>query len=428
VLTDAAGNYSFANLPAGTYLVTPKLNGYVFSPNGIQVTVTTAAVTDKNMLSWTAPAVTEDPLDASLSTPAPGAVVTIPVIILKYFPTRDGVQLDTAQATDYWAPGVITLVDLARNVDAYNHWGKWMLEEGSRFRGYKDPAAVPYLGYKVLKSWTILGQVPVSGTYGTPSGVGGYPVRYPDFFQIANDFNFKHYVEDLGVKEIWIWFGQSAMPGWPSYDAALNLPPYFIEFIESNMASPVTGDISNSYRQPDMPVYASTYVVYCHNLRRTQAEMVHNHGHQLESILKEGSTRQDGNFNLFVSKFSGWGFNYSVLPIGRAGDTHHPPNTSTDYDYQNATLVSSDIEDWRPDGTGAHSQVNANTWGTLPYSWPAQPFPVPQKVESHWYIYWMQNMPGYQNTIPYLSTTMTNWWEFTADWDGTIKAGRGLHK
>lgn len=37
-------------------------------------------------------------------------------------------------------------------------------------------------------------------------------------------------------------------------------------------------------------------------------------------------------------------------------------------------------------------------------------------------------MPGYQNMIPYRAkTTMTNWWEFTADWDGVIKAGKGLY-
>ncbi|NTW23799.1 MAG: T9SS type A sorting domain-containing protein, partial [Lentimicrobium sp.] len=190
---------------------------------------------------------------------------------------------------------------------------------------------------------------------------------------------------------------------------------------------PTTGDISNSYRFPDdLYILDSTYVVYCQNFRRTQAEAVHNHGHQLESIYKYISDRQDGNISMFVQNFSGWGDNnYTMPPIGRAGDTHHPPNTTSDYDYLNTTLVDSDIEDWKPAG-GTVKQVNVDTWGNLVYAWPGDP-DFSQRKESQWYLYWMQNMPGYQNTIPYNTYTMTNWWHFTSDWDLCYVENTGLY-
>ncbi|HKV40917.1 MAG TPA: hypothetical protein VJX67_17040 [Blastocatellia bacterium] len=56
---------------------------------------------------------------------------------------------------------------------------------------------------------------------------------------------------------------------------------------------------------------------------------------------------------------------------GRCGWTHMPPNTTTNYDYENMTSVSSDIEDWTPETVGQTKQVNALTWGSIPYTWPS---------------------------------------------------------
>ena len=53
------------------------------------------------------------------------------------------------------------------------------------------------------------------------------------------------------------------------------------------MSSPLTGDISNSNRDnTDLPIYNSTYTVYGQNFRRSHAEAVHNHGHQLRGNIK----------------------------------------------------------------------------------------------------------------------------------------------
>ena len=256
----------------------------------------------------------------------------------------------------------------------------------------------------------------------------GYPVYQPDYRQILERFNGRRYVEDLGVKEFWIWTGEFSASS-PSYDPQIHKPEVFRGLDESNMASRLTGDISNSGRDPtDLPLYTATYVVYDHNLRRSEREAVHNRGHQLEQILEYANMRQDGNSNLFWQKFVGPtpGFSFS-----RAGWTHVPPNTTVQYDYQtNYNPVESDIADWTPEGIGQKTLVSAHTWGDHAYPWPLGTMPTLQEErnEAHWYIYWMQSMPGRGNTIPYGTKRMTNWWRFTGDWDGSIRNGLGLYR
>src|SRR5207249_1551058 len=103
-------------------------------------------------------------------------------------------------------------------------------------------------------------------------------------------FGAENFVRNQNVREFWIW----------GYHNAGIVP------VESNMSSPTTGDISNSGRfNDDLPIFDRTYVLYNYNATRTQAEAVHDHGHQLESILSYVAQRQDGNSDLFWRKFCG---------------------------------------------------------------------------------------------------------------------------
>ena len=365
--------------------------------------------------------VVEENIEMFLSTPANKHVKEIPIVIIRYLPTTDGINLDVSQATDYWSPGEMTLNQLKANIGKFDQRAKFMLEEGSKFHGYKSADAIPYLGYKVIKYLTVYRQIQISDfQIGTE---GGKNLYQPDYKKEFDDLELTNFINNHQVKEVWLWYGEAARPGWPSYSSSIhgNIQK-FVTFVESNMSSPATGDISNSHRiHNDLPILNHTYVVYSYNFRRSQAEAVHNHGHQLESIYKYAATAQDGNFNLFVSNFSGWGTNYSTPPIGRAGDCHHPPNTTTDYDYLNPTAVESDIEDWKPNG-GITKPVNVDTWGNLKYNWPGET-DFSQRKESQWYIYWMQNMPGYNNSITFGKNIMTNWWQLTENWDEFYKLG-----
>ena len=219
-----------------------------------------------------------------LTTPARGHLNEIPVVIMRFLPTADGVNLDISKAPDFWDLGEITLEELKTKIDLFDKRVKFMLEEGTRFRGYKNSEAVPSIGYRVVEYITVYEQTP-KGAISTHLK-DGTPLYSPDFHKIFERFNMEHYVNELSVKEIWIWMG-GVNSDFPCYDPNIHKQEDFRNWWESNMSSPLTGDISNSNRDnTDLPIYKSTYTVYGQNFRRSHAEAVHNHGHQLGSDLE----------------------------------------------------------------------------------------------------------------------------------------------
>jgi alpha-tubulin suppressor-like RCC1 family protein len=50
--TDANGNYSFSNVPSGTYTATPSLTGYTFNPRSRQVYLYGENATDFNFIGY----------------------------------------------------------------------------------------------------------------------------------------------------------------------------------------------------------------------------------------------------------------------------------------------------------------------------------------------------------------------------------------
>lgn len=364
-------------------------------------------------------------IDPYLATPAAGHLNEIPVVIMRFLPTTDGINLDISKAPDFWDLGEISLDDLKTRIDLFDKRVKFMLEEGTRFRGYKDSTAVPSIGYRVVEYITVYEQTPQGPV--SQHLADGTPLYSPDYHKIFERFNMEHYVNDLGVKEIWMWMG-GVTSDFPCYDPNIHKPEDFRNWWESNMSSPLTGDISNSNRDnTDLPIYKSTYTVYGQNFRRSHAEAVHNHGHQLEAILSHVNQLQFGNTDLFWKSFVGQDEEGKFI-TGRAGWTHMPPNTTKHYDYtETMTLVESDIEDWTPDSSGKKTLVNVDTYGKLKYAFPDRDHDkIQQLIESKWYIYWMQNMPGHNNGIKYENRDMSNWWEFTADWDKAISSDLGL--
>lgn len=345
----------------------------------------------------------EELIDPELATPAAGSLWEVPIAIIRYLPTNDGENVDSDR-TGFSG----TLAALKDHIDLCGRRAKFMLEEGSRYHGYQDPAAQPSLGYRVVKIITVY------EPFAKGKEVAWNPGWYrPDYIQILERFDGRTLVENLGVKEFWLW-------GW--HHAG-------IEPAESNMSSPLTGDISNSERyNDDLPVYRNSYVLYNYNFTRSQNEAVHNHGHQLESILSHVNQLRDGNTGLFWDKWCGRNPDGSFQQ-GRCGNNHFPPNGTSDYDYGNPTPVASDCMDWTPDGTGTWTEVNADTWLNIPYPWPAGTTITNtyERTEAHYYIFWMQNMPGRGAHISYDTDALTNWWAFTAEWDYALQSGLGLH-
>ncbi|MFH1777301.1 MAG: hypothetical protein ABH952_07075 [Candidatus Omnitrophota bacterium] len=315
--------------------------------------------------------------------------VDIPILVLKYFPTIDGVNLDSG------VTGVTaTLAGIRTRVDKLTNEAITALNKGSTYHGYKDSSAMASLNYFVADSREFL--------YAIPKSVQFPP--FPDHMQILTDLNIADYVDNQGIKEVWIWM----------YHTADIVP------IESNMAIGNIsgdfwnygsyGDVSNSYRQNDLPICNKTYTVYDYNYGRGLGEAVEDHTHQLEAVFRWVDN------DLFWNKF--------VNPYGRTdivnhcGWTHCPPNTISDYDWYNETIVSSNCEDWHPDGSGEIKLVNCHTWEE---AWPGD-----TGGGEAFKVWWMQNIPGKNNDLYYEGNKLKNWWDFIGDFDQALQFGRSL--
>ena len=345
---------------------------------------------------------------AALASEMPGAAWSIPVVMINVIPTQDGLNVDSAvtgpSGNSEWTPDSIAA--LQSWIITYSTRAKFMLEEGSKFRGYKQPGTAPQLGYRIVAIYNFY--QPFKPGKPDPGRAGNF---FPDYFELLDQIPTREFVEQQQVREIWL---NSYHYGTTSLN-------------ESNMASPATGDVSNSYRSnDDLPLFSSTYILYQNNYTRSHAEAVHNHGHQIEAMLAYINQRYDGNTELFWQKFVGWDAS-NRFAAGRCGATHWPLNARQDYDYNNSTdRVMSDCEDWQPAG-GPIKEVSLETWASIPFAWPATGA-ISQLAESQWYIYWMQNLPGPGNSIPYNSTQIENWWTFMGDWDAAIAAGTRLYR
>lgn len=159
---------------------------------------------------------TQETIPAFLSTPAEAHCWEVPVVVLRYLPTANGTDLDTSINPDFWELGPITLANLKSRINTYDLRVKFGLEAGSRFRDYLVPAR-PSLGYRVVAYITVYEPTPPGRILATS---GGYPVYDADYFSIFERFDIAHYVNDLGVKEVWFW-SSGLDTSYPSYDPAI---------------------------------------------------------------------------------------------------------------------------------------------------------------------------------------------------------------
>jgi hypothetical protein len=135
--------------------------------------------------------------------------------------------------------------------------------------------------------------------------------------------------------------------------------------------------------------------------------------HQIEAVLNwvDGRDRtppERWSELLFWGRFVGSDHTHRIVRPG-CGWAHYPPNAERDYDWANRRQVETDIEDWRPDGSGRKCPVNCERW---------------QGSSLKWFIYWMQNLPGADNGLRDGDRPLTNWWLFLGDFDRA--AGMGL--
>lgn len=385
------------------------------------------------------------PIDSRLKSKKRGTI-TVPVVIINYLPTNDGVFLDrwrTLGSPIGWGSAHrITLERAKQKILLDKIIEKNAIEEGTRFRDfgtnkvkhYVDVDVVAYINVydvKLIKVGTKLIDTTTNDTDDRIDNKVNMDWHNIDFNDLINTklknggFDLKSFVESRGVKEVW-FTSQPREVGFNSY----NVP-------ESNMSSP-TGDISNGGGgTSDLPVYNKTYVVYGFNYSRGVPEDLHNRGHQLERQLDHIDAQYKTNiyYGSFASGRRGLG-----------GFTHTPPNTLKQYDYWNVTdTKSSNIMGWVPNG-GIFSNVNANTWTNIKYTYESSiSMSSPNTFASgdvnysndsqyKWHIFWWQSLPGENNKITTTTgtgsfaktMTVSNWWDVFYNWDETIRLKKKL--
>lgn len=324
-------------------------------------------------------------LAGALLSPARAAVpYAIPVLVLSFFPTN-GARIDLNVTGDVGG----RLEEIRAKTRRQTQEILAALESGSRYHGYKDTNAGPSLKYELAQTLDFYRPLP---TWRKP----GHRTPMTDYRQILTDVDIRDWVENKGVREVWIW----------AYHGGK------VDLWESNMASPF-GDVSNSDRDTnDLPVLNHTYTVYHYNYQRGTSEAVEDHIHQIEAVLNYADGRDHTPAErwsdlLFWGKFVGSDRTHKIVRPG-CGWAHYPPNAERDYDWANPRSVLSDIEDWKPDGSGKKQPITCDKWGGNSLKW---------------FVYWMQNLPGDNNGLTSQGKPLRNWWIFLGDYDTARKKG-----
>jgi len=252
-------------------------------------------------------------------------------------------------------------------------------------------------------------------------------VKRPDYIYILNRENICDLVDNNGVQDVWIWGYH-----WGN-----------IEPTESNMSMGTKvsaywnrsgyGDISNSEKSNDLPQCVNSYTVY--NFSYTwirdaynymKGNTVHDYMHQFENVFDFFDKKNPNTIpnDIFWSDFSGRRYGVtSNLSFG-CGDTHHPPNTLIDYGYNSPerfNYQSTNCVYWWPGGYADIPQVtiNCEIWSGTG---------CPHDNGFTYFVWWMQNVPGYQNGLVYNGVSMRNWWELLTNFDNSLLEGGGLFK
>jgi hypothetical protein len=226
----------------------------------------------------------------------------------------------------------------------------------------------------------------------------------------------------LGVNFVWIWASGSEQGG-------IFYAGDFYEWV-------TTGPTFYQTYGANVPTCGShTVVTFGFNYSRAPAEALHSTGHYMENVLQfafgpstDLSTGQPWGTDMY-DLFDGQAARYNGytgplnIQSASCGDVHFPPNTVDSYDYGNTTEVWSDCSDFNPGNPSSQFYwlVSANSWQGIPCD-PSLNFNSFDCKQESYLLWWMQNMPGYNNAASDLyQYAMPNWWQYIVALDTTIR-------
>ncbi len=311
------------------------------------------------------------------------------VLVLKYFPTVivNGVEKIDLAVTGDWGDGYASTRQ--KTVDITNNL-KNSLERATMYLGYKDGSAQPALKYTILDTFEYKEGVPYN-----PDN------RRPLYRQMMLDHDICDYVDNKGLREVWLF----AYQGPTAIKTSFGTFPY-LNIWESTMAGP-SGFYANGGNE-NMPICAHTYRLYTFNYQRGTESALHSWGHQTEAEMKA----IDADF--FVNKFQGPYHPQTENKSGRCGSVHNPPNSRQEYDYYNATPQKSDCLDWNPDSLGNLTNISCTIWGCTDIS-------DSNNAQLNYLIWMWQNLPGRNTSKTYQDKQLRNFWDIHGDFDAAMK-------
>jgi hypothetical protein len=133
-------------------------------------------------------------IDSYLSTHANGSKIIIPIVVINYYATLNGVDIDTKRQPSYGSLDPIKIESLKLKTIDELKLTKYGIEEGSKFRGFKNSTSAPNVGLKVVKYYNI---------YEIKKVMSRDKVNYfADFNNMFSKLNIKDAVNILGAKEV----------------------------------------------------------------------------------------------------------------------------------------------------------------------------------------------------------------------------------
>lgn len=236
-------------------------------------------------------------------------------------------------------------------------------------------------------------------TFDTAYTTGNYHEGTFDYVRFVNENNLTQRVDNGEIDEVWVY----AFPGAGMWESAMaGTGAYWI----NGVPYPETGG-------------ERAFVIMGWNFERGLAEALHSYGHRSESIMVHSygswEPNQNHNWNRFTLLDS------QAPGLGGVGNIHFPVNGTSDYDYGNSRMVTSNADDWYnyPYFTGATRTFNYREWD-------------PTNTDSHggYMKWWYDHLPhmASKGTDHFLA----NWWRYITDvdqfkaWDGNLYVTLGV--
>lgn len=341
------------------------------------------------------------PKASAKPTPSPRVttrpLVTTPTIISTPIPTPTSQTIQNI-ALKYYSPKVLVLIF---NPVLENQGNLKLVN----YKNWNDPNNLTSQFISAIKSssggvvnFTIAQTIEVDDY---PTKTDGYKFSDDSYLQCVNSGGSNCHSPDLAdyramidridacgkrnrgeIDELWVWGG-----------------PWF-GFWESNLAGP------NAFWYNSSPTTGTScsklLPIMGFNYERGLAEMLHDVGHRLESVMTKVYGSWEANENHDWNRFSLLDKDKSGR--GGCGNTHFPVNASSDYDYSNSKLVKSSCEDFKnyPNLTGQFQDINCSKWG----------------CSQDGYFKWM--FSAVPKASGKTSGKLNNWWAYIVDYENAI--------